>query len=287
MYLQESFKVSISRACSVVDLHRSMWYYQSKRDDSEVIDKLNELAEQLSTRGFDEYYNRIRREGYRWNRKRVLRVYRLMGLSLRRKRKKRLPSRTKHPLVVPNGLNHTWSMDFMSDALSYGRRIRILNIIDDYNREALSIETAYSFAGEQVVRVLKELVFMRGKPRQIRVDNGPEFLSKIFVNWCKLHGIKINYTQPGKPVQNAYIERFNRLFREDILDAYIFDNIEQVRTLSYNWMNDYNYNHPHGSLNKMSPVEYAKTFQTEVNFRLKEDNLNEIKMSNLALSEKG
>lgn len=252
-----------------------MWYYQSKRDDSEVIDKLNELAERLSTRGFDEYYNRIRKEGYKWNRKRVLRVYRLMGLSLRRKRKKRLPSRTKCPLAVPNGLNHTWSMDFMSDALSYGRRIRILNIIDDYNRESLAIEAAHSFAGEQVVRTLKELVFMRGKPRHIRVDNGPEFLSKIFVNWCKLHGIEIKYIQPGKPVQNAYIERFNRLFREDVLDAYIFDNIEQVRALANKWMDDYNYNHPHGSLNKMSPVEYAKAFQSEASFRLKEDNMKE------------
>lgn len=105
-----------------------------------------------------------------------------MGLSIRRKRKKRLPSRNKQPLAVPNGINHTWSMDFMSDALSYGRRIRILNIIDDYNREALAIEAAHSFAGEQVVRVLKELIFLRGKPRRIRVDNGPEFLSKIFVN---------------------------------------------------------------------------------------------------------
>jgi putative transposase len=238
-----------------------MWYYQSKRDDGEVIDKLNELAEQLPTRGFDEYYNRLRKEGLKWNRKRVLRVYRSMGLSIRRKRKKRLPCRTKQPLNVPSGLNHTWSMDFMSDALSYGRRIRILNVIDDYNREALAIEAAHSFPGERVVRILKELVFLRGKPKQIRVDNGPEFLSKIFVNWCQLYGIEIVYIQPGKPAQNAYIERFNRLFREDVLDAYIFDNIDQVRELSDQWMNDYNYNHPHGSLNKKSPIEFAKTFQ--------------------------
>lgn len=264
-----------------------MWYYQSKRNDSQVIDKLNELAEQLPTRGFDEYYNRIRREGLKWNRKRVLRIYRNMGLSIRRKRKKRLPSRNKQPLTVPNGMNHTWSMDFMSDALSYGRRIRILNIIDDYNREALAIEAAYSFAGEQVVRVLKELVFLRGKPRRIRVDNGPEFLSKIFINWCKLHGIEISYIQPGKPVQNAYIERFNRLFREDILDAYIFDNIEQVRVLSDQWMNDYNYKHPHGSLNRKTPIEFAKDFSLEASFQTNQTNKNNEKMSKLALSDNG
>ena len=181
----------------IVDLHRSMWYYQSKRDDSEVIDKLNKLAEKLSTRGFDEYYNRIRKEGLKWNRKRVLRVYRQMGLSLRRKRKKRLPSRIKEPLVVPKAINHTWSMDFMSDALSYGRRIRILNIIDDYNREALAVEAGFSFPGEQVVRVLKELTFLRGEPKVVRVDNGPEFLSKIFVNWCTFHGIVKYYPFSG------------------------------------------------------------------------------------------
>lgn len=264
-----------------------MWYYQSKRDDSEVIDKLNELAEKLSTRGFDEYYNRIRKEGLKWNRKRVLRVYRQMGLSLRRKRKKRLPSRIKEPLVVPKAINHTWSMDFMSDALSYGRRIRILNIIDDYNREALAVETGFSFPGEQVVRVLKELMFLRGKPKVIRVDNGPEFLSKIFVNWCAFHGIEIKYIQPGKPVQNAYIERFNRLFREDILDAYIFNDIHQLRTLSAEWMDDYNRNHPHSALDKKSPYEFAKTFPGESTFPRKENEEYFNNMSILALSEKG
>jgi len=264
-----------------------MWYYQSKRDDSQVIDKLNELAEKLSTRGFDEYYNRIRREGHQWNRKRVLRVYRDMGLKMRRKRKKKLGSRTKEPLVVPETINHTWSMDFMSDSLSYGRRIRILNIIDDFNREALAVESDFSFPGEQVVRVMKELTFLRDKPKVIRVDNGPEFLSKIFVNWCAFHGIKIKYIQPGKPTQNAYIERFNRLFREDILDAYIFDDIHQLRKLTSEWMEDYNRNHPHSALGKKSPYEYAKSFPRESTFPWKEQYEYFNKMSTLALSEKG
>jgi len=117
-----------------------MWYYQSKRDDSEVIDKLNAMAERWPHRGFNEYYGRIRNEGLVWNRKRVLRVYRLMKLNLRRKRKRRLPARIKEPLTQPLGINHTWSMDFMSDSLIYGKRFRILNIIDDFNREALAIE---------------------------------------------------------------------------------------------------------------------------------------------------
>lgn len=121
----------------MVGLSRSMWYYKNKKDDSKVIDKLNELAERFPTRGFDSYFGRLREEGFKWNRKRVLRVYRSMKLSLRRKRKRRLPSRVKEPLSIPTTLNETWSMDFMGDTLENGKRFRILNIIDDYNREAL------------------------------------------------------------------------------------------------------------------------------------------------------
>ena len=252
-----------------------MWYYQSKRDDTEVLDKLNMLADKLPTRGFDEYYNRIRNDGYKWNRKRVLRIYREMKLNVRRKRKRRLLSRVKQPLVTPNTLNHTWSMDFMSDALSYGRKIRILNVIGDCNREALVVEPNFSYPAEHLIRVLKELVFFRGKPRYIRVDNGPEFTSKVFVNWCDLSGIGIKYIQPGKPVQNAYIERFNRLFREDVLDAYIFDNIDQVKILADKWMDDYNNHHPHSSLNKMSPKKYAQTFSQEDIFLRKQHKITE------------
>jgi len=132
--------VSIARACSVVGLHRSMWYYQAKKDDSEVIAKLTELAEKLPTRGFDVYYNRIRTEGLVWNRKRVLRVYSNMKLGMRRRHKNRVPTRIQHPLETPAGLNEVWSMDFMSDSLSDGRRVRMFNVIDDYNREALAVE---------------------------------------------------------------------------------------------------------------------------------------------------
>ena len=236
-----------------------MWYYQNKRDDSEVIDKLNQLAEKLPTRGFDEYYNRIRNEGIKWNRKRVLRIYRQMGLNIRRKRKKRLPSRIREPLQVPSAINHTWSMDFMSDALIYGRKIRIFNVIDDFNREALAVEPNYSFPAEQVVSVLEELSFWRGKPKCIRVDNGPEFLSKAFVGWCHKHDIHIKYIQPGKPVQNAYIERFNRLYREDVLDAYLFEDLRQVEQLTAEWMDDYNRYHPHKSLGRKSPKNYSES----------------------------
>ena len=240
-----------------------MWYYESKRDDSQVINKLNQLAEQLPNRGFDEYYGRIRKEGLHWNRKRVLRVYRMMHLSMRRKRKRRLPSRIKEPLLQPVSINQTWSMDFMSDSLSYGRKFRILNIIDDYNREALAVEADYSMPGEKVIKILQEVIFWRGNPKAIRVDNGPEFISKALKTWCKNKAIELKFIQPGKPSQNAYIERFNRFYREDVLDAYLFDDLEQVQHLSNEWMNDYNRNHPHKALGGASPFEYAKTFWKE------------------------
>jgi putative transposase len=240
-----------------------MWYYESKKDDTEVIDKLNDLAEKLPNRGFDEYYGRIRREGLVWNHKRVLRVYRMMNLNIRRKRKRRLPSRIKEPLTQPLTVNHTWSMDFMCDSLVYGRRFRTLNIIDDYNREALAIEADFSLPGEKVINVLKEIIFWRGKPQRLRIDNGPEFISKALKKWCNEKNIELKYIQPGKPTQNAYIERFNRFYREDVLDAYLFDDLEQVQRLSNEWMNDYNQNHPHKSLGGMSPFQYAKTFTEE------------------------
>ena len=142
-----SYSIGIGRACRVTSPQRSMCYYNSKRDDTEVIDKLNESAEKLPNRGFDEYYGRIRREGHEWNRKRVFRIYRTINLNILRKRKRRLPSRIKEPLTRPMSINHTWSMDFMGDSLVCGRRFRTLNIIDDYNGEALAIEADYSMPG--------------------------------------------------------------------------------------------------------------------------------------------
>ena len=234
-----------------------MWYYQSKKDDTEVINKLNELAESHPTRGFDEYYGRIRQQGFKWNRKRVLRIYRLMKLGLRRKRKKRLPERTKQPLVVPQQLNKTWSMDFMSDALGDGRRVRMFNVIDDHNREALAIEAGVSFPAQRVVRILSQLEEEIGLPEVIRVDNGPEFIAHHFQNWCKSKSITIQYTQPGRPMQNGFIERFNRFFREDILDAYWFEDLQQLQILADKWKADYNYNHPHKSLGRLAPCQFA------------------------------
>lgn len=251
-------QLSLKKACHILSLQRSVYYYRSVKDDREVIDKLTELSSKYPTRGCDKYYDMIRLEGLRWNYKRVRRVYCLMKLNIRRKTKRRIPKRVKESLTVPMTYNKSWSMDFMSDSLVTGRKVRVLNVIDDYNREAICIEAASSMPSQRVTRILDELVDWKGVPTQIRVDNGPEFISGTFKDWCFNKGIDVKYIQPGRPMQNGFIERFNRSFREEVLDAYLFEDIRQVQSLSQQWMEDYNYNRPHESLNGLTPKKYIE-----------------------------
>jgi len=184
-------------------------------------------------------------------------VYRALALHLKRKPKKRLPARTAQALAVPGRANQTWSLDFMSDSLSNGRTFRTLNVIDDFNREALWIEVDTSLPAERVVRVLEQLLFWRSKPIHIRMDNGPELISQRLESWAKDKHIDLLHIQPGKPAQNAYIERFNRTYREDVLDAYLFDDLEEVRTITEHWLEDYNTIRPHEALQGISPRQFA------------------------------
>ena len=168
-----------------------------------------------------------------------------------------MPDRTKDPLSAPMERNENWSMDFMQDRLTNGRKIRTFNLIDDFNREVLAIEIDTSLSGERVIRVLQEVIDYNGKPKQIRSDNGPEFICKKLKTFLINNGIEHKFIQPGKPTQNAYIERFNRTYRKDVLNAYLFESLDEVRSITKAWMQDYNQNHPHKSLKKQSPYEYA------------------------------
>jgi len=178
-----------------------------------------------------------------------------MKLNIRRRAKKRLPARVKQTLFQPEQINQVWSLDFMCDSLWDGRRYRLLNIIDDYNREVLDIVADTSLPALRVIRTLNQLLLTRGRPDMIRVDNGPEFISNKFDNWCKDNKIQLVFIQPGKPTQNAYIERLNGSLRRELLNAYVFRTINEVKEQVKEWMHDYNYYRPHEALNNKTPME--------------------------------
>lgn len=252
--------MSIRQACELTSISRWVYYHRpDKTKDEPIRDKLRTMAENHPAYGFWKMYHTIRREQFIWNHKRVYRIYIELGMNIRRKVKRRLPKRERLPLDLPTHNNHTWSMDFMSDSLADGRRFRTLNILDDFNREVLAIEIDTGISSERVTRTLNCLAETRGLPKEIRVDNGPEFISNHFANWCLENKITIKYIQPGKPNQNAYIERFNRSYRAEVLDAYLFYSLNDVRNLTEDWIINYNNNRPHDSLNNLTPIDFLKS----------------------------
>jgi putative transposase len=183
-------------------------------------------------------------------------VYRALGLNLKRRAKRRLPVRDPLPLEQCARPNQRWSADFMGDSLYSGHAFRTLNILDDFNREGLAIEVDTSLPAERVVRVLNQLKAWRGVPESLRLDNGPEFVTQALRDWAQINGVLLDFIEPGKPVQNAYIERFNGSYRREVLDVYVFNTLEEVRTATDAWLHDYNTQRPHDALHHMAPEEY-------------------------------
>ena len=255
-FMIQEHGVSERQACKAVSMPRSTYQYKPRaKNDSAVITELEGLVGKHPAIGFWQSYFRIRRKGLLWNHKRVYRVYTGLQLNIRRRFKKRLPTRIKQALYQPGSMNEVWSIDFMSDSLWDGRRYRLLNIVDDYNREVLALEADLSLPALRVIRVLEYLREFRGLPKMIRVDNGPEFISHALDEWCRTHEISLAYIQPGKPMQNGYVERCNGSIRKELLNANIFYTLKEVRQRIEEWMLDYNYHRPHESLNYRAPLD--------------------------------
>ncbi len=255
----EEHSVSLRQACKEVHLPKSTFLYQPReKDDQPVIKQLAFLVDTHPSIGFWMCFHRLRNQGYQWNHKRVYRIYTAMRLNIRRRAKKRLPARVKQQLFQPSEINQVWSLDFMHDSLWNGRTFRLLNILDDFNRQVLAIEADTSLPSLRVIRILDHLKEVRGLPKMIRVDNGPEFISRNLDQWCKDNKIELVFIQPGEPTQNAFIERLNGSLRRELLNAYVFRTIKEVQDKTYQWMVDYNENRPHKALNYKTPIGMLK-----------------------------
>ena len=230
-----------------------------KQQDAALQDRIKQLANRYKHWGLLKIYRKLRKQGEAANHKRVRRLYRAAGLTLPRKLKKRLPDSVRQPLPKAGACNQCWSLDFTSDSLTDGRKFRTLNVLDDFSREALGIEIDYSLPALRVTRLLDRLVERYGKPERLRSDNGPEFISQTLQDWCADKKVVLHWIEPGKPTQNAYIERFNGTFRREVLNANTFSSLGQVRRTVDAWVVEYNTERPHQALQFMTPVEYRLT----------------------------
>ena len=247
--------------CLIFNISATCYRYVSKRgNENDIIaDWLLRLTTTHKRWGFGLCFLYLRNiKGYGWNHKRVYRIYRQLELNLRIKPKRRIKRDKPDALQVPVGQNQVWSMDFMSDSLADGRTLRTFNVVDDYNREGLGIEVDLSLPSTRVIRSLEQIIEWRGKPDALRCDNGPEYISQKLIDWASERRITLIYTQPGKPTQNAYIERFNRTARHEWLDLHLFESVEHAQNLATQWLWTYNNVRPHSAIGGVPPRRLIK-----------------------------
>lgn len=251
--------LSQNQACKVVQLHRSVCRYVSKREpDPELIDEIKTIAAERPRFGYLRIHALLRAGGRTINHKRVHRIYRELGLAVRSKGRKKFFWGRKCPKEQALQINDRWSMDFVHDSLSNGRRIRLLNIIDDCSRECLAIEIGHSLSGKQVIEILEQLRETRGLPKEIVTDNGPEFTCKAMIIWACNAGVNLHFIKPGKPTENAFVESFNGRLRDECLNQHWFTSMLQANTLIQQWKYDYNHVRPHSALKNSTPANFAK-----------------------------
>lgn len=248
--------MSERRACRFLGFARSSQRYASHRDDTALVKRLKVLAAERPRWGYRTLHTLLCREGQHINLKRVYRVYRAEGLTVRRRRRRKVAV-VRVPMPAPKRLNELWTMDFVSDALATGRRYRILAVLDTLSRECLALEVDTSLPAARVTRVLDQVAIERGYPERIRVDNGSEFAGQTMDQWASARGVKLEFIQPGKPIQNAFIESFNGRLRDECLNSHWFPAIADARVEIAAFRLDYNEVRPHGSLGRRTPSEYA------------------------------
>ncbi|WP_418379148.1 IS3 family transposase [Vibrio natriegens] len=265
--IQKGTQLSERRACLIVGIQRASLRYQpqANREDDKLQARIKELALERRRFGYRRIHRLLRREGFDVNHKRVYRLYCELGLTVSKRRRRKSQCVEREPLLLPSVPNHTWSMDFVMDALSNGRRIKCLTIVDDYTKECLDIPVATGISGDEVVITLESIAAFRGYPEAIRTVQGPEFTGKALDQWAYQHGVILKLIQAGKPTQNAYIESFNGKFRDECLNEHWFRDLSHARDLISLWRMDYNENRPHSALGYLTPSEFAATTRTARN----------------------
>ena len=257
--LQKRHSLSQRRACRLLQLARSTARYQSRRlEPAEVRQRLRALAVARPRFGYRRLGILLRREFGTLNHKRVYRLYRAEGLSVRRRRRKRVAQRSQPHLPVPTRAGQHWAMDFTHDTLSNGRNFRTLNLIDRFTRECLAIEVDTSLPAARVVRVLDRVIGIAGRPESIRIDNGPEFAGQLLDAWAAQQQVILDFTTPGKPTENGHIESFNGKFRDECLSQHWFISLADARAIIEQWRIDYNTVRPHSALENLTPAAFAQ-----------------------------
>lgn len=256
--MKDRFGQSENKACNLVGISRSSLRYGSKKDDDMIIKRLKVLAAQKRRYGYRRLHVLLKREGLVINHKKTQRIYRELGLSIRKKKRKKLVNALRLALPAPTRTNEVWTADFIFDALSCGRRLKCLTIVDVFSRECLAIEVSISLPGRDVVHIFNCLVDARGIPETVMVDNGPEFTGRALGEWVLENNVNLAFIRPGKPIENSFIESFNGKFRDECLNEQWFRNIEGARVKIEAWRQEYNTERPHSSLNNLTPQEFAE-----------------------------
>ena len=258
-HLMEAHQVSQRRACSVLNVDRSTVRYQSRgADDGELRDAIKRVSKERRRFGYRRIHVMVRREGFEVNHKKLRRIYREERLQVRRRGGRKRALGTRKPMLMPDGPNQRWSLDFVSDAFTDGRRFRILAVVDDHTRENLVLIADTSLSGLRVTRELDKIIADHGRPGTIVSDNGTEFTSMAILRWVQDTGVDWHYIAPGKPTQNAFIESFNGKLRDECLNETLFSSLPEARETLEAWQEDYNTNRPHSALGNLTPREFAE-----------------------------